>query len=487
MIRHGAKLVHAFAEATVPTVTVIVRKAFGGAFIAMNSKALGADYVFAWPEVELGVMGAEQAVGILNRREIAAAEDPMAHAAGPRERLRGRAPRRARGQRGRVRRRGDRPRADPRAGRLLPGGARRHSPARAASRATSSVMLEGRRILITGVLDRHSIAFATAARAQELGAEVLLSGFGRTQTDDRARRRSASPGDRGARARRQQRRGSRAAAGGAGAALGRARRAPARGRLRAARRARRGLPADAAGERRDGLSDERVLAEGARRRAVDLLEAARPTAPGSSAWTSTPRWRGRHMTGWGSRRRPWSRSPATCPRPREPRGPRQPRLRRPDRDARSGWHPGFSSLGGGVVRDGAAAVGRVRPGTGGGHRLLPAVGPRRAGSPARSSTSTAAITRWAVPPRRPSRGPPPQHPGPGRRPRERGDPVDGRDGLPRHGRPRPPDRPRGGADRGARSRRARAMGPGSVSRRCWNALYDEPPAGASSVRPCAET
>ena len=78
VIRHGAKLVHAFAEATVPTVTVIIRKAFGGAFIAMNSKALGADYVFAWPDVEVGVMGAEQAVGILNRREIAAADDPAA-------------------------------------------------------------------------------------------------------------------------------------------------------------------------------------------------------------------------------------------------------------------------------------------------------------------------------------------------------------------------------------------------------------------------
>jgi acetyl-CoA carboxylase carboxyltransferase component len=79
VIRHGAKLVHAFAEATVPSVTVILRKAFGGAFIAMNSKALGADYVFAWPDVEVGVMGAEQAVGILNRREIAQADDPSAH------------------------------------------------------------------------------------------------------------------------------------------------------------------------------------------------------------------------------------------------------------------------------------------------------------------------------------------------------------------------------------------------------------------------
>ena len=79
VIRHGAKLVHAFAEASVPSVTVVVRKAFGGAFIAMNCKALGADCVFAWPTAELGVMGAEQAVGILSRREIAAAQDPAAH------------------------------------------------------------------------------------------------------------------------------------------------------------------------------------------------------------------------------------------------------------------------------------------------------------------------------------------------------------------------------------------------------------------------
>ena len=79
VIRHGAKLVHAFAESTVPSVTVVLRKAFGGAFIAMNSKALGADHVFAWPNAEVGVMGAEQAVGILNRREIAAAADCTGH------------------------------------------------------------------------------------------------------------------------------------------------------------------------------------------------------------------------------------------------------------------------------------------------------------------------------------------------------------------------------------------------------------------------
>jgi acetyl-CoA carboxylase carboxyltransferase component len=78
VIRHGAKLVHAFSEATVPSVTVILRKAFGGAFIAMNSKELGADFVFAWPTAQVGVMGAKQAVNIVNRREIADADDPEA-------------------------------------------------------------------------------------------------------------------------------------------------------------------------------------------------------------------------------------------------------------------------------------------------------------------------------------------------------------------------------------------------------------------------
>jgi len=83
VIRHGASLVHAFAQATVPRVTVILRKAFGGAYITMNSKDLGADYVFAWPGAEIGVMGAKPAVGVMHRRELAVAEDPEAE----RERL----------------------------------------------------------------------------------------------------------------------------------------------------------------------------------------------------------------------------------------------------------------------------------------------------------------------------------------------------------------------------------------------------------------
>jgi acetyl-CoA carboxylase carboxyltransferase component len=77
VIRQGAKLVYAFSECTVPRVTVILRKAFGGAFIAMNSKELGSDFVFAWPSAQLGVMGAPQAVEIIHRREIEAADDPI--------------------------------------------------------------------------------------------------------------------------------------------------------------------------------------------------------------------------------------------------------------------------------------------------------------------------------------------------------------------------------------------------------------------------
>jgi methylmalonyl-CoA decarboxylase subunit alpha len=78
VIRFGASLVRAFAAATVPRVTVVLRKAYGGAFIAMNSKGLGADLVFAWPQAEIGVMGAHPATGIIHRRELAVAPDPDA-------------------------------------------------------------------------------------------------------------------------------------------------------------------------------------------------------------------------------------------------------------------------------------------------------------------------------------------------------------------------------------------------------------------------
>jgi methylmalonyl-CoA carboxyltransferase large subunit len=76
IIRHGAKMIFAYAAATVPKLTVIVRKAYGGAYLAMCSKDMGADRVCAWPSAEIAVMGAEGAVNVLYRKEIAAAEKP---------------------------------------------------------------------------------------------------------------------------------------------------------------------------------------------------------------------------------------------------------------------------------------------------------------------------------------------------------------------------------------------------------------------------
>ena len=78
IIRHGAKLLYAYCEATVPRVQVITRKAYGGAYVVMDSKSVGCDVSFAWPTAELAVMGPQGAVEILNRRELQQAADPEA-------------------------------------------------------------------------------------------------------------------------------------------------------------------------------------------------------------------------------------------------------------------------------------------------------------------------------------------------------------------------------------------------------------------------
>lgn len=78
IIRHGAKVLYAFSEATVPKITVITRKAYGGAYVVMSSKYLGTDVTYAWPSAEIAVMGARGAVNIIYRHEIAQAEDPEA-------------------------------------------------------------------------------------------------------------------------------------------------------------------------------------------------------------------------------------------------------------------------------------------------------------------------------------------------------------------------------------------------------------------------
>ena len=76
IIRHGAKLLYAYCEATVPRISVITRKAYGGAYVVMDSKGIGSDLSFAWPSAELAVMGPEGATDIVYRREIQSAADP---------------------------------------------------------------------------------------------------------------------------------------------------------------------------------------------------------------------------------------------------------------------------------------------------------------------------------------------------------------------------------------------------------------------------
>ncbi len=77
IIRHGAKLLYAYSEATVPRIQVITRKAYGGAYVVMNSKSIGSDLAYAWPTAELAVMGPQGAVEVIHRRELAAAADPI--------------------------------------------------------------------------------------------------------------------------------------------------------------------------------------------------------------------------------------------------------------------------------------------------------------------------------------------------------------------------------------------------------------------------
>ena len=81
IIRHGAKVLYAYSEATVPKISIITRKAYGGAYVVMSSKYMGTDLAYAWPSAEIAVMGPEGAANILYRRQIESAEDPAAERA----------------------------------------------------------------------------------------------------------------------------------------------------------------------------------------------------------------------------------------------------------------------------------------------------------------------------------------------------------------------------------------------------------------------
>ena len=113
IIRHGAKLLYAYCEATVPKITIITRKAYGGAYDVMGSKHQLADFNFAWPTAEVAVMGPEGAVNIIYRRDISSSPTPGRAAAEADQRLQGALREPVRGGRARLHRRRDRPPRDP--------------------------------------------------------------------------------------------------------------------------------------------------------------------------------------------------------------------------------------------------------------------------------------------------------------------------------------------------------------------------------------
>ena len=190
IIRYGAQLVAAYAAATVPRICVVLRKAYGGAYIVMDSRGLGSDLVLAWPTAEIAVMGAPGAVQILHRRRLDAFDDPADRAA-----VGGRAGGGVRvpllhapgGGRAGLRRRRHRPHRHPPPAGGGPGrpplqagpAARRPQAHQPTPLEDLTMLLEGKKVLVTGVLHESSIAFSVAAAGPGAGG------------GDRAHRRSA--------------------------------------------------------------------------------------------------------------------------------------------------------------------------------------------------------------------------------------------------------------------------------------------------------
>ena len=149
IIRHGAKLLYAYCNATVPRIPLILRKAYGGAYIVMDSRSIGADLSFAWPTNEIAVMGAEGAANVIFRRQIAAADDPEAKRVQMVKRVQGRADAPLLRGRARPGRRRHRPGRDPHGARQLaadaPQQARRPAAAQARQPAAVTALDRERR------------------------------------------------------------------------------------------------------------------------------------------------------------------------------------------------------------------------------------------------------------------------------------------------------------------------------------------------------
>ena len=173
IIRRGAKLIYAYAEATVPLVTVITRKAYGGAYDVMGSKHLGADFNLAWPTAQIAVMGAQGAVNILYRKELAKADDAGRHAREVDHRVRRRARQSLPGRGARLRRRGDHPARDP--GRGHPGAApAAHQASRPCRRRSTGTSRYDRRRhrRPAGVRRRQGPADRRGARGPDRGVQL---------------------------------------------------------------------------------------------------------------------------------------------------------------------------------------------------------------------------------------------------------------------------------------------------------------------------
>ena len=154
IIRHGAKLLYAYCEASVPRISIITRKAYGGAYVVMDSKSIGSDLSFAWPSAELAVMGPQGAVEIVYRRELQQAADPAARRAELVAEYTEKYANPVRGRRARLHRRRDRPGRDATQGRRRPPGAaleaRRPAPAQARQRPALSTTKRNPRFEVGG-------------------------------------------------------------------------------------------------------------------------------------------------------------------------------------------------------------------------------------------------------------------------------------------------------------------------------------------------
>ena len=171
IIRHGAKLLYAYCEASVPRISIITRKAYGGAYVVMDSKSIGSDLAFAWPSAELAVMGPQGAVEIVYRRELQQAADPEARRAELVEEYTEKYANPYAAAEPRLRRRRDRARRDPPQGDRRPAGAAEQARRPPPTQTRQRPLVMGRR---ADLADRCVPPHRSLAEANEGSARLAL-------------------------------------------------------------------------------------------------------------------------------------------------------------------------------------------------------------------------------------------------------------------------------------------------------------------------